>query len=507
MKNNTDTEKATLVDLILKTNRNILGEIDPTITTDSYKFGGHWKMEKAGTQITFSYDEARNGAKFPYTQWVGLQLILKRIRRVTMEDVEKCAILSKFHLGNASHFNYEGWKYIVEEHDGYLPLRIRAVDEGTKVPVGNVMMTIENTDEKCAWLTNYVESFLMQNWYPSNVATQSRIIKEIIDRNYERSSDASPEERAFNSKFLLHDFGLRAATCPEAGAIGGFAHATNGFGSDSVPAFALAVIYYSADPEWLLLSVAATEHSVACPYGLTQEGEMEYIMTMLEQFPDGILSLVGDSADIVRFTKNICAIKEIIIKRWEDGEQPVNRLVIRPDSPRWKGDTPVAQVKWIMDELWLTFGGKINSKGRRVLHPAVGVIYGDGLSLDEIETIYDEMADEYDIYNIVVGQGGGLMQKHNRDTQRKAIKCSAQKRDDVWVDVFKKPLDETKSSKRGRMTLIFDEVNGYQTILIKDLGDREDLLKDRYVNGILYNETTLAEIRILADKPFNYELL
>jgi len=464
-------------------------------------------MEKRGAQITFSYDEARNGAKFPYTQWVGLQLILKRIRRVTMDDVEKCAILSKFHLGNKSHFNYEGWKYIVEKHDGYLPLRIRAVDEGTKVPVGNVMMTIENTDEKCAWLTNYVESFLMQNWYPSNVATQSAIIKEIIDRNYERSSDHTAEERAFNSKFLLHDFGLRAATCPEAGAIGGFGHATNGLGSDTVPAFILAVKYYSADPELLLLSVAATEHSIACPFGLDQEGEMEYIMHQLEQFPDGILSLVGDSSDIVRFTKNICAIKEIIIKRWEEGEQPLNRLVIRPDSPRWKGDTPYEQVKWIMDTLWDTFGGSINSKGRRVLHPAVGVIYGDGLSLEEIEFLYDNMADHYDIYNVVVGQGGGLMQKHDRDTQRKAIKCSAQKRDGVWVDVAKKPLDETKASKKGRLTLIFDEDNGYQTILIEDLGDREELLKDRFLNGALPNQTTLAEIRTIADKPFNYELL
>lgn len=487
-------EKQRLIELILKQNKNLLGEIDPTISTDSYKFGGHWKMQKSGTQITFSYDEAREGAKFPYTQWVGLQMILRRIRRVTMDDVEKCAILSKFHLGSENFFNYEGWKYIVEKHDGYLPVKIKAVDEGTKVPVGNVMMTIENTDDKCAWVTNYIESFLMQNWYPSNVATQSSVIKDIIARNYERSSDASKEERDFIIQFLLHDFGFRAATCPEAGAIGGLAHLTNFLGTDTIPAMAAAILYYDADPEFLGLSVAATEHSIACPYGIDQDGEMEYINTQLDRFPDGIISLVGDSGDICRFTNNICSIKDRIINRWKNGKQPVNRVVIRPDSPRFKGDTPYNQVKWIMDTLWQTFGGEINSKNRRVLHPAVGVIYGDGLSLDEIETLYNNISEDYDIYNVVVGQGGGLMQKHNRDTQRKAIKCCAQKRNGSWVDVFKKPLDATKASKKGRITLTKTD-GEFETVRVEELGNREDLLKVRYLNGKLLNQTTFAEIR------------
>ena len=34
-------------------------------------------------------------------------------------------------------FNEEGWRYILQKHDGQLPLRIRAVPEGSVIPVRN----------------------------------------------------------------------------------------------------------------------------------------------------------------------------------------------------------------------------------------------------------------------------------------------------------------------------------------------------------------------------------
>ena len=49
-----------------------------------------------------------------------------------------------------------------QHHNGYLPLRIKAVPEGSVVPTKNVLFTVENTDPKCFWLTNYFEvSFVL----------------------------------------------------------------------------------------------------------------------------------------------------------------------------------------------------------------------------------------------------------------------------------------------------------------------------------------------------------
>ena len=90
-----------------------------------------------------------------------------------------------------------------------------------------------------------------------------------------------------------------------------------------------------------------------------------------------------------------------------------------------------------------------------MLHYNVGVIYGDVLSRDEIiEAIDTLVANGYAASNCVFGMGGGLLQKHNRDTQRNAFKSSAQKRDGVWHKIFKNPKDTTKASKRGRLALV-----------------------------------------------------
>ena len=89
---------------------------------------------------------------------------------MTLEKIEQAKAIFDVHVG-PNIFNYEGWKYILEKYDGHLPLRIKAVPEGTVMPTKNgiclfvvvvvyyfvVLFTVENTDPKCYWLTNFVE--------------------------------------------------------------------------------------------------------------------------------------------------------------------------------------------------------------------------------------------------------------------------------------------------------------------------------------------------------------
>jgi len=188
-------------------------------------------------------------------------------------------------------------------------------------------------------------------------------------------------------------------------------------------------------------------------------------------------------------TEYLPALKDKILAR--DG-----KFVVRPDSPRFKGDTAAAQIMWIVRQLEKTFGATVNEKGFKVLNPKVGVIYGDGLSVEEIKDVVNELVMRgYSAATCVYGMGGGLLQKHNRDTQRSAFKCSAQKRNGEWIDIFKKPLDESKASKKGRLKLVMSDIvpSGYATVDISD--PRPDILVTVFENGEITKNWNWNEVK------------
>jgi nicotinamide phosphoribosyltransferase len=432
------------------------------LATDSYKLTHH-AMYPEGTEFVYSYFESRKGARWDTTLWFGLQHLLQTYLEgevVTMVDVTDAAEIAQAHFGDAGMFNLAGWTHVVEEHGGRLPLRIKAVPEGTVVPVGNVLMTVENTCPKCFWLTNFVESLLTHVWYPSTVATLSYEVKQTIVQYLDETSD-SPE--AVN--FMLHDFGYRGATTHEAAAIGGAAHLVNFMGTDTLPAMQLLMKHYGADLASLAFSVPATEHSVMTAQG--RDGEFRVLDQLIAAYPNGILSVVADSYDIYKFTEAVIARKDRILAR-------NGRFVLRPDSVTGVNSTPESLTLRLVNMLWEGFGGTVNSKGFKVLNDQVRVLWGD-------------------VSNAVFGMGGGLLQKVNRDTQRFAFKSSAQYRNGVWHDVQKNPLDSSKKSKAGRLKLIRNIEGNFRTVRVEE--DGADLLDVVFENGELTRVQTLDEIR------------
>src|SRR5688572_2985682 len=302
--------------------------------TDSYKMTHH-KQYPMGTETVYSYFEARKGAAFDKTTFFGLQYLIKKYLEgvvVTMEDIDEAEALAFAHFGTTEHFNRVGWEYIVKEHGGKLPLRIKAVPEGLVVPVNNVMMTVENTDPNCWWLTNYVETLLTHVWYPSTVATLSRVTKEGIAA-YLDETGASHD----GIGFMLHDFGYRGTSSDESAAIGGAGHLVNFMGTDTVAAMCLAVDYYNAPLENLAFSVPATEHSVMTSLG--KAGEYQLLDQLLKDHPAGILSVVSDSYDIYKMVNEVCKRKDTIMKR--EGV-----FVVRPDSITNEHKTPEELTLW-----------------------------------------------------------------------------------------------------------------------------------------------------------------
>jgi nicotinamide phosphoribosyltransferase len=149
----------------------------------------------------------------------------------------------------------------------------------------------------------------------------------------------------------------------------------------------------------------------------------------------------------------------------------------------------------LLNILWRRFGGTINEKGFKVLNPKVGIIWGDGIDAHGIEQIIVAAKKiGFSTENLVFGMGGHLHQRHNRDTQRMAFKCSAQKINGEWITVQKMPLDKTKASKKGKLALV--KIDGVFTTL-QDVGEEAvegDYLETVFENGVITKEFSFEEV-------------
>lgn len=470
---------------------NTLGESDNLLLmSDSYKLS-HWKQYPPGTQKIYSYFESRGG-RYPRTIFFGLQYILKKYLegwQVSREKIEEAEEITAAHLGSKDLFNRAGWEYILNAYGGRLPVSIKAVPEGSLIPVSNVLMTVENTDDKCFWLTNYLETLLSQVWYPCTVATQSYYMKENLLNALHKSG--TPED----IDFKLHDFGYRGVSSNETAGIGGASHLVNFKGTDTLAGIMMLRKYYQA--EMAGFSIPASEHSTITSWG--KEHEVDACRNMLEQYPSGLVACVSDSFDIYSCCDKIWGkeLRDKVLNR--DG-----CLVVRPDS-----GAPLDVLPKVMDILGQRFGYTINDKGYKVLNTKVRVIQGDGIDADTLSQILTMLiACKWSTDNIAFGSGGGLLQKLDRDTQKFAFKCSAAQVNGEWRDVYKDPVtDSGKKSKRGRLKLvkgvdmhnnhIYDTFsNSSSNHVEQSLYNKEsDLLVEVFRNGEVITEYTLDEIR------------
>jgi len=451
------------------------------LRTDSYKFT-HWKQYPPKTTGIYSYLESRGGM-FPNTVFFGLQYYLKAYLegpRFTQADIAQADDFCRQHLGSAL-FNREGWSRLYEKHHGLLPVRIKAVPEGTVVSLRNVLVTIENTDPEFPWLTNYLETLLLKVWYPTTVATLSREIKKIIGGFLERTGDPS----LLPSK--LHDFGYRGVSSEETAAIGGAAHLINFVGSDTLAGIVLLQDYYGAKamPGF---SIPASEHSTITAWG--KEHEADAYRNMLQAYPTGLVACVSDSYNVYEACEKLWGglLKPDIVHR-------NGTLVIRPDS----GD-PVAVLTKVFEILGEKFGYETNSKGYRVLPACVRVIQGDGVNMFTIQNMLFQLSkfQGWSADNLAFGMGGALLQQLNRDTQKFAFKCSAAEINRKWQAVFKDPVtDPGKNSKHGRLALVEAEPGQFHTmenIPGAEL-DNEDRLVTVFENGKMLLSYDLDSIR------------
>lgn len=340
--------------------------------TDGYK-QLHGQMYATGTELVYNNLTPRSDKIYrrTATKYYDGKLVLVGVQGAFMEIVEgwdkffkmdKAVAIAQFKFLTD---NYVGKDVITTDqlsklHDlGYLPLEVRTLEEGTKVPMGVPVLTVRNTVDHAYWLCNFLETVISSlTWKPSTCATIAAEYKAMLTDFAVKTG--TPLETVL---FQAHDFSARGMSGPEDSARSGFGHLSSFLGTDTCGSIIYAQQYYGAGA-FVAATVPATEHAVSTSnilrieqelaegryeFKTSEQFEIAISMTMDDQdprlvaeimfmyelilkFPTGILSYVADSFDFYGLiTRGLPYMVDVIRRRESNGVTP-GKLVIRPDS-------------------------------------------------------------------------------------------------------------------------------------------------------------------------------
>ncbi|MEO0413631.1 MAG: nicotinate phosphoribosyltransferase [Verrucomicrobiota bacterium] len=389
-------------------------------------------------------------------------------------------------------------EHIEALHDlGYLPIKIKALPEGMRCPIGVPLMTVVNTQPDFFWLTNYLESVTSAYlWKPITSATIAFEYRQLLEDYAEKTGTDSEFV-----PFQAHDFSFRGMSGPEDAALSGIGHLTSFVGTDSVNAIDLAEQVYAANVEEELVgcSVPATEHSVMC-MGM-EEGELETFRRLIcDLYPQGIVSIVSDTWDfwkvVTEFTQKlkpqILAREGKVVIRPDSGD-PVKIIAGDPEAPEGSPEN-----KGAVECLWEIFGGTLTKTGHKLLDNHIGIIYGDSITLERAQAILEHLEVKgFASGNLVFGVGSFTYQHVTRDSFGFAMKATSGVVNGERRDIFKDPKTDsgTKKSAKGLLRVEWQHdryvLHDQQTEAQEKMGELELIFED----GQLVTETTLAEIR------------
>ena len=491
--------------------------MNPLLLTDGYKTGHHQQYPK-GTTLVYSNFTPRSNKYAPK----GCDQVVSFGQQMVMKQIHEAFEKEFFHLPKeyvCAEMKRELSMYLNTDYDvshfealwdlQYLPIAVKAIPEGTLVPIKVPVLTIYNTHPDFYWVTNYLETILSNLlWKPMTSATIAHQYRKVLTK-WQEKTDA---EKSWFIDWQGHDFSMRGMDSVEAVISSGVAHLTSFMGSDSLPAIYGARKYYGAEGP-VAGSVNATEHSVMCAGG--KEDEVETFRRLLETYPTGILSVVSDTWDLWKVcTEHVVTLKDEIMNR--DG-----KLVIRPDSGNPVdilcglntnpnviegekagdifSDANRPEYKGVIELLWDVFGGTINEQGYKVLDPHIGAIYGDSITIDRADEICARLeAKGFASTNVVLGIGSFTYQYNTRDTFGFAMKATYVEVNGEGREIFKDPItdDGTKKSATGLLCVATD--NEGKLVLADKVswdGEANGKLQTIYKDGKFANVTDLETIR------------
>lgn len=482
--------------------------INPLLESDFYK-QVHWNQYPKGVTKVVSYFTPRMNRLKRTDKIVmfGLQSFIKEYLIHDFNEYffnrQKDEVIAEYKhlLDNTLGDGLYGLERVGKLHDlGYLPIEIKALPEGARVPVGVPMFEISNTHPDFAWLTNALESVIScEMWHGMISATVGVMYRDIVDKYYSETCDDNiSHSRALGDFSMRGQESKRSAYKSSAGWLLSFLNTA------TVPAIDYLEQYYNCDcsTEPVGFGAVSTEHSVMCSNYAVDGDEKTFVKRLLtEIYPNTSFSMVSDSYDYWNMVDNIIpSLKEEILNH-------NGCLLVRGDS----GD-PVEVVCETVFHLWETFGGTVNSKGYKVLDSHIKAIYGDSITPQRAEKIYEWLKSEgFAASNVSLGVGSfsmqcleedGTLKPYTRDTFGIAIKATyCEDANGNPIPIFKNPKEcSFKKSQKGCCIITRDpETHEYVCHDEFTFADTENALNNRLVkvfeNGNITKEYSLKEIR------------
>ena len=481
-------------------------QIHPLDQIDFYK-SGHFVQYPENTEVVFTNFTPRKSRIDSVNEMVffGLQYFIKEYliaqwdKNFFGKPKDEVVAQYKRRMENALGPGSLTYEHVAALHDlKFLPIKIHALPEGTRVPMRVAPMVFYNTLSKFYWVTNYLETILSTTlWGMCTSATTTFEYKKLLTE----FADLTVGNRDF-VQWQAHDFSFRGMFGFEAACMSGAAHLLSSTGTDSVHAIDFLEEYYNANSDIELIggSVPATEHSVMC-MGL-QDHEFETFERLITKvYPKGIVSIVSDTWDFWQvITEYLPRLKPEILAR--DG-----KVVIRPDSgdpvliicgdPNATPGSP--EFKGAIECMWETFGGTTTAKGYKLLDSHIGLIYGDSITTERAYRILSNLEKKgFASFNVVFGVGSYTYQYVTRDTFGIAVKATYGEVNGEPKNIFKTPKtdDGTKNSAKGLLA-VFRTPQG--ELYMKNGATWNDVNNCEYrlvfENGHLLVDDTLANIR------------
>lgn len=341
---------------------------------------------------------------------------------------------------------------------GYLPIEIWALPEGTKVPMHVPMFCITNTHDDFAWLPQALESLISaEAWHPMLAATVGATYRDIVNKFYDETCDDSVSRNK-----ALGSFDFRGEECTDSAIKAAAGWCLSFVNTATVPVIPYLEKLYNCDctKESVAFGSPSTEHAVMCSNYAVDGDEITLLKRLLtEIYPDTSFSAVLDSYDYWNVIDNVLPqIKPEIMAH-------NGCMLMRGDS----GDCIEVVTKTVF-KLWDEFGGTINSKGYKVLDPHVKAIYGDSITIQRCERIYEILKDNgFAASNVALGVGSfsfqcveedGILKPFTRDTFSSCIKATYCEIDHKPYPIFKNPKEGGfKKSQKG-CCLVYKNDNG-----------------------------------------------
>ncbi len=486
-------------------------KIQTPLLLDGYKVGHIFQYPKDTTMVysNLTARSSRTGldkvVAFGFQYFVEEYLVRQFAETFFDQPKDKVLKAYKRRMDNYLGPNAVPVDHIAALHDlQYLPLLIKALPEGTSVPLRVPMLTIRNTVPEFFWLTNMLETLMSSVvWHPCTSATTALEYRKTFER-YAKVTGGPMDFVPWQG----HDFSFRGLTGPETAALSGAAHLLSFTGTDTVPAIDLLEEYYGADSDKELVggSVPATEHSVMC-MGMQDDEKATFKRLLTETYPAGPLSVVSDTWDFWKvLTEYLPSLKAEIMAR--DG-----KLIVRPDSGDPEkiicGDGYTStdingnvrpEHKGAIEALWDIFGGTRTPTGYKELDPHIGLIYGEAITLERQEDILNRLMHQgFASTNVVFGIGSYTYQYVTRDTYGFAIKSTfgaTLSRGDI--PIFKDPATDSGLKKSAKGLLRVERDDSGELICEEDVSWEEEqggVLRPIFRDGKACNVQTLAEIR------------